>query len=360
MYFHRQPGCFSRFALIAAVAGSLAASPACNRSGALTEAAGAGVAADPVRGAVGNQMESLRLIGTVEAVRSQRIAAPTLAGQAGGNMVATKIVPNGSRVRAGDVLVEFDLQTQTKNILDRQAEYDSLVQQIQRRQAEQAATLASDETELKGAEVDMLTARVEMRKNDVVPQYQAEINRVNLAEAEAKYKQLNETLELKREARAADLRILEIQRDRAKLAADYAGNNIEKMTLRSPMDGLVVLSQITKGTRQVYPQAGDEFRAGGGMMMVVDTAHMQVAAIVNQVDIAEIYVGQTAEVHLDAYPELVFPGRVEQISPTGTSGEYSKRIRLFSIIVSIGESHPKLLPDLTASVDLPLERATHD
>jgi multidrug resistance efflux pump len=258
-------------------------------------------------------------------------------------------VSNGSRVRAGDALVVFDTQAQIKNILDRQAEYDGLERQIQRKQADHIAALATDETELKGAELDVQAALVEMRKNDLIPQSQAKINMANLAEAEAKYKLLLDTLELKREARAAELRILEIQRDRAKLAVDQAENNIEKMTLRSPMDGLVVLSQISKGTRQVYPQAGDEFSSGRGIMTVVDTERMRVAATLSQSDVSRVYAGQPAEVRLDAYPELVFRGRVEQISPIGTG---TRRLRRFSIIVSIEESHPNLLPDLTASVDL--------
>lgn len=305
----------------------------------------------------GDWQSSVRVSGTVGAVQSHSVVAPRLSGQMSGNMVATRIVRSGTRARAGDVLIEFDRQNQLKNILDRQAEYDNLVQQIRKKEADQAAARSADETELKSAEVDVQTARVEMRKNEVLPQYQADINKVNLAEAEARWKQLKDTLPVKREAQAAEVRILEIQRDRARLSVDYAQSNIEKMSVRSPLDGLVVLSQIRKGTRRVDPQEGDEFRPGSGIMVVVDTAHMQVTATVNQVDIAKVYKGQPAEIRLDAYPEMVFPGKVEQISIIGSPGEYSKRIRNFSILVSIQGSHPKLLPDLTASVDLRLDSA---
>jgi len=346
----------NRFVLLTIIAAILSASSACNRSNnpfelihQTTKHTGSEAGINPVPDAEGSRTETLRIVGAIQAVQSQRVMAPRLSAQTSGNMLATSIVSNGSRVRAGDVLVVFDSQTQMKNIQDRQAEYDGLVRQIQRRQADHVAALANDETELKGAELDVQSALLETRKNDLIPQSQAKINMVNLTEAEAKYRQLQETLELKHEARAAELRILEIQRDRAKLAVDQAESNIEKMTLRSPMDGLVVLSQIRKGTRQVYPQAGDEFSSGRGILMVVDTARMRVAAMLNQADISRVYTGQAAKVRLDAYPELVFNGRVEQISPIATG---MRRIRQFSITVSIEESHPNLLPDLTASVDL--------
>jgi HlyD family secretion protein len=306
----------------------------------------------------GNFRRILRLSGSVGAVESYGVLAPRLSGQMSGNMVITKIVHNGTRVSAGDVLAEFDRQNQIKNILDKQAEFDNLVQQIRKKQADHAAARASDETELKGAEVDVQTARVEMRKNEVVPGYQAETNKANLAEAEAKLKQLKETFSLKREAQAAELRILEIQRDRARMVVDYAQGNIEKMMVKSPMDGLAVLTPTYKeGGRTSELEEGDEARSGQGIMTVVNPTQMQVTARVNQVDVSQVFVGQPAEIRLEAYPDLVFPGKVESISAVGTRSDYVKRIRYFAIVISIQGSNPKLLPDLTAIVDLQVEDA---
>lgn len=305
----------------------------------------------------GNLSRILRLSGTVSPVQFYSAKAPRLSGQMSGNMVITKIVKNGMQVHMGDVLAEFDRQNQMKNILDKQAEYDNLVQQIRRKQADHESARAGDETELKSAEVDVQTCRVEMRKNDVIPGYQAEINKANLAEAEAKLKQFKDTAVLKREAQASELRILEIQRDRALRAVQYAQGNIEKMTVKSPMNGIAVLAVFNKGGQTAELQEGDEVRAGQGIMMVVNPSQMQISARVNQVDISQVYMGQSAEIRLEAYPELIFPGNVESISAIGTRSDYAKRIRFFTVVISIQGSNPKLLPDLTATIDLQLEDA---
>jgi HlyD family secretion protein len=306
----------------------------------------------------GNFRQTVRLNGTVNAVDSFNVLAPRISGpmMGSGMMVMTKVVRNGTRVRKGDILVEFDQQAQLKNIQDRQAEYDGLMQQIRKKQADQTAAKIADETDIKGAEVDVKSALVDMRKNEVIPKYQAEINKANLAEAEAQLKQLKETFTLKRQAEAADLRILEIQRDRSQKAVDYAQGNVEKMTIRSPMDGLVVLTPMSKGTRMVDPQEGDEVRPGGSIMLVVNPSSMQVLARVNQVDIAQMHERQAAEIRLDAYPDLFFTGKVEQISAIGTPSSNSRRLRYFSAVISIHGNNPKLLPDLTASVDVQLNR----
>ncbi len=305
----------------------------------------------------GSFRRTVRLNGTVRAIDSYSVLAPRLSGQmmGSGMMVITRVVQNGTRVRKGDTLVEFDRQAQTKNILDRQAEYDGLVQQIRKKQADQISAKIADETEIKGAEVDVQTALVDMRKNEVIPKYQAEINKANLAEAQAQLKQLKETFLLKRQAEAADIKILEIQRDRAKRALEYAKGNVDRMTILSPMNGLAVLNPTYKGTRMVDPQEGDEVRPGATIMLVVNPAAMEVSARINQVDVSEVRPGQDAEVRLDAYPDLVFPGKVERISAMAVTSSNSKRVRNFSVTISIHGQNPRLLPDLTAAVDVQLQ-----
>jgi HlyD family secretion protein len=328
----------------------------CSRVSSRAATNGAGNAADTIRVERRNFSRMVRLHGTVEAVQSKNVIAPRLSGQAASTMIITKLIKNGVRVHRDDVLVEFDRQNQMKNVLDREAEYLGLVEQIKKKQADQTAARAQEETDLKGAEVDVLTAKVDMRTNDVVTGIEAEINKQNLAEAEARSKQLNETVTLKHQAAAADLRILEIQRDRAKNAMDWAQNNIEKMTVKSPLDGLVVLTPVYKGSRYVDPQEGDEVRPGSGMMLVVDPAAMQVRARVNQVDMSYLQPGMSAEVRLDAYPDLVFPGRFDHMGAIGTTSSYSKQIRYFTAIIAIKGSNPKLLPDLTAAADVEIQR----
>jgi HlyD family secretion protein len=77
---------------------------------------------------------------------------------------------------------------------------------------------------------------------------------------------------------------------------------------------------------------------------------------VNQADVHLLQVGQPARISLDAYPDLHFQGRVEQVTPVGTTSMLTTRVRNFVAIVSVQGSHPKLLPDLSAAVDVELER----
>jgi HlyD family secretion protein len=295
---------------------------------------------------------TLRISGTVEAVKSVTIVTPRLTGPGTNSLVITKLAPAGSRVRSGDVLVQFDPQTQVQAAQDRRAEYLDFVEQIKRKTAEQAAALAKDETELEQARNDVERARLDVTKNDLLPKIEAEKNDLALEQANAKLAALQKTYELKRKAAAAEIRILEIQRDRSRGAMEHAEDNAKRMTILAPFDGLVVTKQVWKGGTMGDVQEGEEVRAGLPIVDVVDPTHMQVRARVNQADIALVSIGQKARVSLDAYPDLAFEGRVEQLSPMALLSTLTPKVRSFIAIISINGSHPNLMPDLSAAIDL--------
>jgi multidrug resistance efflux pump len=214
------------------------------------------------------------------------------------------------------------------------------------------AARAKDETELKAAENSLQKAELEIRKAEIVSQIDAEKNQENLEEARATYGQLRETFDLKRSAAQAAIRILEIQRDRTKQTMEHAKANSETMQMRSPLDGVAVLNTIWKQGTMGEVQEGDQVRPGVPFMQVVNPAVMQVRVHANQQDFPSLQIGQPAKVRLDAYPEMVFSGRLDQISPVGESGDFSSKLRTFVVIVAIEGNDPRLMPDLSAAVDV--------
>src|SRR5882672_11208958 len=77
-----------------------------------------------------NPVEVLRLKGTTEAVEARAILAPLLAGQQIGTLTIIHLAPAGNKVKQGDLLVAFDRQAQMRDIIDKQAEYQKLVDQV--------------------------------------------------------------------------------------------------------------------------------------------------------------------------------------------------------------------------------------
>jgi multidrug resistance efflux pump len=302
-------------------------------------------------------VRSVRLTGTVEAVESTAIQAPRLAGQNNNSLVIMHLVPNGTTVKPGDMLVEFDRQDQLRNAIDRRADLTDLEQQIKRREAEEVAAKASDDSTLSQARSTLEKTRLELVKNDLLPKIEAEKNTLAHEEAQARLEQLEATYGLKRAAAAADIKVLQIRRDRAETTMRQAESNAERMVIASPLPGVAVIKTTWKnGGNMVEFAEGDEVRPGQPVVEVVNPAVMRVRARVNQADMNELKIGQAVHVGLDAYPQLSFSGTVTQISPIGQQSSLSPKVRSFVVLVLVKGANPSLMPDLTASLDVELQR----
>ena len=301
-------------------------------------------------------VKSLRLSGTVEAVEATNVSAPRLAGQNTNSLVIMRLVPNGATVKRGDVLVEFDRQDQLRNALDSQAQLTDFEQQIRKRQAEEVAAKAADDSSLEQAKSALGKAKLELLKNELLPKIEAEKNTLAYEAADAQLKQLQETYELKRRSAQADIKLLDISRARAETQMKQAQVNAERMQVLSPLPGVAVIRTTWKQSGLLEYTEGDEVRTGQPVVQVVNPAAMRVRARVNQADMNDIRVGQKVAIGLDAYPDLSFTGEVTQISPIGAQSTLNPKVRTFTVLVLVHGSHPNLMPDLTASLDVELQR----
>src|SRR5437773_5630111 len=294
----------------------------------------------------------LRLNGTTQASRSFVVLAPRLEGAQVGSMVITKLAPAGMQVKKDDVLVEFDPQAQMKDYLDKKSAYENLAGQVAQKQADEDIARAKDDTALKQAEDELKRAQLELQKNEIVSRIDAEKNQEAVDEAQSTLKQLKETYQLKRAAATAAIRILEIQRDRALEAMRYSQGNAAKMVVHSPMPGVVVYNTIWLGGRMGTVQQGDQVRPGVPFLQVVDPSQMEVRVQLNQVDLLKVHPGQQAQMHLDAYPGMTLPAILEDLSPLGHTGQFTEAVRSFTARFSVQGTDARLLPDLSAALDL--------
>ncbi|MGE0865357.1 MAG: HlyD family secretion protein [Vicinamibacterales bacterium] len=304
-----------------------------------------------LRAQAGPPPPGLRLHGMIEPVRSRPISAPRLAGTPG-QLVVVKLAKAGTRVKRGDLLVEFDRTAQLKAARDREYEYRDLLAQIDRKQGEQQIERAGRDADLAQAENALRRAELDLLGIEMLPGITAEKNRLLLDEARARVEQLRKTNNLRVRSAAADLRTLEIQRDRARNAWDHATRNAQRMRIESPLDGLVVMKSIWKNGSMGDVQEGEEVRAGIPILDVVDPTEMRVRANVNQADAVYLSPGAPVRITLDSYPARTFTGKVEYVSPVAITSSMSQRVRSFLAVFSVDGTDEHLLPDLAAAIDL--------
>ncbi len=303
----------------------------------------------------GPMLRTVRVGGTLAAVHFSGVSAPALRGTRF-QLTIVRTAAAGTHVQPGDPIAEFDRQQQKQNFDDHEAAFNDQNDAIVKREAELKIEREKQLSDLQKAKADLESAKLENRRNEILSKIDAEKNEQALAEAVATLKMQQETLDLRQASAVAEIRLLEIKRDREKLAMDQARVNYDRLIVKAQASGMVVYQPFWKSNKMGTVQEGDQVWPGLIFMQIVDTSAMAMRAHVNQLDAQHIHVGGSAEIRLDAYPDLRLHGRVESISPLGQNGTFGDKTRLFNVWFKIQGGDPRLIPDISASADVEVDR----
>jgi HlyD family secretion protein len=132
---------------------------------------------------------------------------------------------------------------------------------------------------------------------------------------------------------------------------DRALDQLDKCTIRSPMDGIVTALNSEEGENVVI---GTMNNPGTIIMVISDLSAMEIEAEVDETDIAQVGLDQSVEIVLDAFPDTTFEGKVIQIgnSPKSSSFGTSDQITNFMVKILILDRVENIKPGMTASVDI--------
>ena len=293
---------------------------------------------------------SIRVTGRTTALNSSLVQVPRQYG-AGGQLTLLSVVENGARVKAGDLLAEFDSTDQLKLARDAAAKFDDLSHQVEMKRAEQADAREKRHSDLIQAQADLEKAQIDIKKGPVLSDIEQQKNAVKLEDARAHVASLQKSSRFHEQAEAADMRILELQRDRQKLTVERQKQNAALLTLRSTITGMVALENTFRGNSLGHAQEGDRLYPGQPLLTVFDPSTMVVLVSVGEPDGAIVKPGCKAVIHLDAFPDLNFTAHFDSASPVATSA-LDSAIKSFSARFILDQTDPHLLPDLSVAADI--------
>jgi Cu(I)/Ag(I) efflux system membrane fusion protein len=92
-----------------------------------------------------------------------------------------------------------------------------------------------------------------------------------------------------------------------------------RVTFRAPVTGIVLEKKAVQGMR---------FMPGETLYQIADLSSLWVIAEVNEQDIGQVRIGNSAQVTVDAYPDRKFDGKVDFIYPTLSSATRTVQVRI--------------------------------
>jgi multidrug resistance efflux pump len=324
----------------------------------------------------GEFTRTLRISGTVAAKSFAAIVAPQIRGRGPGgggggdngfgrSLVLMKMAEPGSLVKKGDIVAEFDRQDQQERMYRLRADVVEAEANLDKRRAELAILLETARQELRMAEGEFGKAELDLRTAEVRSDIEAELLRLAAQETEATFRQKKQEVALLEKSHMAELRGLQFVVQQRELEQKRGEVNAERMVMRTPIGGTVVMMTTFRGAGQFSQVAlGDEVRPGTYFMQIVDPSTMVLEASFNQSDTQRLRVGQKGDVKLDAYPGKVWPGRVVSIGASTAAGGAGMRgpmtgtgdyVRNVPVAVTIDGRDREIIPDLSGGADIVLE-----
>ena len=219
---------------------------------------------------------------------------------------------------------------------------------------------ASGEVLFLGAEIGdfvdrgFMLAQIDQRTaNNIVDQTKSDLEaaKVRLLNAESQY---DRGIELHKQSSISDKEFEDIKENYAQAKSTLVRNEVSfqnaKISLddtevKSPIDGTVISRPVEVG--QVISSPTSAFGEGSILMMMADLSKVRVRALVDEIDVGKVKIGQSVSIKVAAYRDREFIGTVSKIEP---KAYIQQNVTTFPVLIDINNEDNLLLIGMNTDV----------
>lgn len=307
----------------------------------------------------GEFVDYVQIRGDVKALHSIQLNAPSIAG----DLQIVKLVPTGTMVRKGDIVVQFDASNLQRTLDQKRSELKSAEADIEHSRAEARLSHEQQATDLLQAGYDVDRARLDSSKQEILSEIDGAETRLKLSDAQQKLAELRQKDVSTQQSASAEIESKKQKREKSTFDVHLTERQIEFLTLRAPADGMVTIMpnfrarNWTTGNSTPDFKEGDRAWPGAVVAELPDLSNVLMGARVDESDRGRLRAAQTAAVRIDAIADKEFPAQVADISPLAkvdyTSWPFTKN---FDIAVQIVEKDARIRPGMSATGRIAVEK----
>lgn len=219
---------------------------------------------------------------------------------------------------------------------------------------------ASGEVLFLGAEVGdfvdkgFMLAQIDQRTaNNIVDQTKSDLEaaKVRLLNAESQYER---GIQLHKNSSISDKDFEDIKENYAQAKSTLVRNEVSyenaKISLddtevKSPIDGTVISRPVEVG--QVISSPTSAFGEGSILMTMADLSKVRVRALVDEIDVGKVSIGQDVSIKVAAYRDKEFIGTVSKIEP---KAYIQQNVTTFPVLIDINNEDNLLLIGMNTDV----------
>ncbi len=270
------------------------------------------------------------------------------------NVRIVRLAPEGSIVKKDEFLIQFDTAEFQQKLLEAK-------NNLEKAEASLASTVANNKSKMSDLESNIKLESYSLEqsrlrgKNAV---YESENKRkeieFGLKKAEISYKQLVDKKESTLKIQAASLKQAQLEVEQANIKVKRAQDDLGKMTILSPADGLIVYKELWEGGGMVKLKVGMSPWRGQALMEIPGANKMKVSVKINEVDISKLALDQKVNITLDAVPDTTFTGLVKEIAALANRDRKTKKNE-FDVEIYLNEEDERMKPGMSANSQIIIE-----
>jgi len=146
-----------------------------------------------------------------------------------------------------------------------------------------------------------------------------------------------------------DLRSYQESLSQARAALSQAEELLAKTRITSPIDGIVIQIDVEEGETVI---AGTTNIPGSTMMVIADPSETLTEVRVDEADIAQVEIGQQADIFAAAYPDTALPGTVQTIAAVARQTPGQQSLSFLVKILLDEQRDLKILPGMSVRADI--------
>lgn len=283
--------------------------------------------------------------GELRAKESVQITAPAGAMQVGAwQMRIQSLVPEGTIVKAGDVVAEIDRSTLGSRLSDVNLALQKAQAQYEEAMLDSALTLSTAREAIQTAQLDLDAKK--LAKEQAV--YEAPTvkrqTEIDLERAQRALTQSQTDLETRTEQAKAKMREMGTEVERQRNLQKQIQDVLAGFTVRAPAPGMVIYVREWNGKKRT---AGSQVYAyDPSVATLPDLTHMESVTYVNEIDVRRVAVGQPVKITLDADPSRHLTGVVATVANVGEQRPNTDA-KVFEVHITVLQSDTTLRPGMT-------------
>ena len=302
----------------------------------------------------GEFLDSLEFRGEIKALKSVTISAPSEAG----DLQIIKVSAEGTAVKPGDVVVEFDKTKTEQDLAQFRSSLKSAEAAIDQARAQARLAEEEDKTTVLKARYAVESAKLEASKQEIVSKIEGDEAKLKLADAEQALREAETKQKSDQALNQATIESTVQASTKAKFDVQRAERSLAQMSVRAPSAGTISLLQHWGGSGPVTYRPGDRAWPGAAIAELPDATTLRISARVDETERGRLALKQPVTVQLNAIPDRQFTGHIEQIGAIA-SLDFSSGwpiTRNFILEIVLDQTDARFKPGISGQVTVIVDR----